>query len=207
MIVLNICCINWAARIASARFRSWRQWRSPEFHKTSNVTIWSTHFSYFSNMSTRYMHLVTYKAAHIRVEELHVEEWYVSSKNLIYCRKRVLWDLTCVLTPAFIFVTALMFRIYQSCDLQTVLYISFSCNAVSKYRHKYWKMMHFKKFLRNLLALLFLSSVCSTVFSIQCFSCKGSGLNEIAANIDCLENGYLENCDDFYQYYTEVKFS
>ena len=42
------------------------------------------------------------------------------------------------------------------------------------------------------------------VTAVQCFSCEGSGLNEIAANINCLEKGYLENCDDFYEYYTKV---
>ena len=40
--------------------------------------------------------------------------------------------------------------------------------------------------------------------AVQCFSCEGSGLNEVAANINCLEQGYLENCDDFYEYYTKV---
>ena len=42
---------------------------------------------------------------------------------------------------------------------------------------------------------------------IQCYSCKGSGPNEVEANIRCLENAYLENCDDFYQYYSDVENS
>ena len=40
---------------------------------------------------------------------------------------------------------------------------------------------------------------------IQCYSCRASGSNEVEANIRCLERAYLEDCDDFYQYYNEVE--
>ena len=51
---------------------------------------------------------------------------------------------------------------------------------------------------------LILTLVLRYCSAVQCFSCEGSGLNEVAANINCLEQGYLENCDDFYEYYTKV---
>ncbi|ELU16512.1 hypothetical protein CAPTEDRAFT_185474 [Capitella teleta] len=41
--------------------------------------------------------------------------------------------------------------------------------------------------------------------AIQCYSCKASATNEVDANIRCLEQAYLEDCDDFYQYYNEVE--
>ena len=41
--------------------------------------------------------------------------------------------------------------------------------------------------------------------SIQCYSCKASGNNELEANIKCLEGAYLEECEEFYQYYNEVE--
>ncbi len=41
--------------------------------------------------------------------------------------------------------------------------------------------------------------------SIQCYSCKASGSNEIDANIHCLENAYIENCEEFYHYYNEIE--
>ena len=57
----------------------------------------------------------------------------------------------------------------------------------------------------GLIYLTVLFALLQTGYAIQCFSCKGSGLNEVAANIHCLEKGYLENCDDFYEYYSKVR--
>ena len=41
--------------------------------------------------------------------------------------------------------------------------------------------------------------------ALQCYSCKSSASNENDANIRCLENSILEDCDDFYTYYYEVE--
>ena len=41
--------------------------------------------------------------------------------------------------------------------------------------------------------------------AIQCYSCKATGNNELDANIRCLENAYLEECEEFYHYYNEVE--
>lgn len=65
-------------------------------------------------------------------------------------------------------------------------------------------MMMIRKHSLLLWLMFMLNYDCS--LAIQCFSCKGAGLNEVAANINCLEKGYLENCDDFYEYYTKVLF-
>ncbi len=40
---------------------------------------------------------------------------------------------------------------------------------------------------------------------LQCYSCKATGSNELDANIKCLENAYLENCEEFYDYYNEIE--
>jgi len=48
---------------------------------------------------------------------------------------------------------------------------------------------------------LFIQNACA----LQCYSCKSSGSNELEANIRCLENAYLEQCEEFYQYYEEVE--
>lgn len=52
--------------------------------------------------------------------------------------------------------------------------------------------------------LVLATSLNNKAEGIQCFSCKGTGINELLANANCLENGYLENCDDFYEYYAKV---
>ena len=41
--------------------------------------------------------------------------------------------------------------------------------------------------------------------SLQCYTCKASGVNEVDANIRCLEKAYLEKCDEFYNYYNDVE--
>ena len=41
--------------------------------------------------------------------------------------------------------------------------------------------------------------------SLQCYSCKATGTNELDANIKCLEKAYLENCEEFYDYYNEIE--
>ena len=40
---------------------------------------------------------------------------------------------------------------------------------------------------------------------MQCYSCKATGTNELDANIKCLEKAYLENCEEFYDYYNEIE--
>ena len=40
---------------------------------------------------------------------------------------------------------------------------------------------------------------------LQCYSCKATGTNELDANIRCLEQAYLENCEEFYDYYNQIE--
>lgn len=44
-----------------------------------------------------------------------------------------------------------------------------------------------------------------TAGRLQCYACKGTGNNELEANINCLESASLEYCDDFYEYYDKVE--
>ncbi|KAK2140783.1 hypothetical protein LSH36_1249g00032 [Paralvinella palmiformis] len=57
----------------------------------------------------------------------------------------------------------------------------------------------------ELFVLCYLSSVIKRSDALQCYSCRGQASNEVEANIRCLQNAYLEDCDEFYSYYSEVE--
>ena len=74
----------------------------------------------------------------------------------------------------------------------------------SKRRNKSKLFSDFVSFSKSL-ANLYVTKHLNVSECLQCYSCKATGTNELDANIKCLENAYLENCEEFYDYYNEIE--